>query len=656
MRLYIDFETHSTAQIRRGLDVYFANAKPLLCTYAIDDGPVQVVDFTEGERLSIPTASEIWAHNANFDRQVMSKLLGISAPISHWRCSQANALLHSLPGGLDPLCEALGVPSDLAKIKDGKRLIQKFCCRKEFAKDHEWPLFIQYAVNDIKAMRECIKRMPNWNYKDNELTLWQHDQTINSRGVCVDSRLASNAVAALAKEKIRLGKLTSDSTAGAVESTTQREKFLTYICEKQGVYLPDLKAATINEALEDDTLDQPTRELLKLRLEASKTSGAKYKRVLECVGSDDRMRGTLQFAGASRTARWAGRYFQPQNLPRHTMHADDIKNCIDLFRDDKADLVPLFAGINEAASNAIRGLIVAEPGKTLFVADYSSIEGRVNAWLAGEPWKIKAFREGQDLYNIIYANAFGLKVEGVSKAQRQIGKVMELGLGFGGGVGAFLGFAAMYNLDLEELGRTVPPAARAIEAWETALAKGNTYGLDRNVFIACDTLKIGYRKGNPCIAQSWYQYEDAVRKVIDSGKAEYKVQVGRLVFDCNGSWLRIKLPSGRFLCYASPAISSRGDITYFGWHNKRWIRTKTYGGKLCENIVQAISRDLLGAAIVRVEAAGYPVVLHVHDEIISEVSPDESFERFIELMATNPAWAAGLPLEAKGFQGGRYEK
>lgn len=661
MRLYIDFETWSSVPIRRGTDVYMNHAKPLLCAYAIDDGPVKVIDFTEESDWDIHiheyNATEIYAHNAYFDRMVTKKLLGIQTPIEKWRCSQAQALLHGLPGGLDGLCEVLKVPTDIAKIKDGKRLIKKFCCKKTgFVKDHEWPVFIQYAINDITAMRAAIRLMPAWNYKGAELELWQCDQNINNRGFHIDRDLAENCVAALAAEKERLAKLMNDTTGGHVGAGTQRDKLLTYICEQQGVFLPDLRAATIAEALDDERIDEGTKYLLRLRLEASKTSGAKYKRVLECVGSEDRLRGTLQFSGAARTARWAGRTFQPQNLPRPTMHPADIRHSVELFRTGKHDIVPFFAGINEAASNTIRGLIVAEPGKTLYVADYAAIEGRVNAWLAGETWKVKAFREGQDLYKLIYANGFSMDVSQVTKGQRQIGKVMELALGYGGGVGAFLSMAAGYGMDLDELGRTVPPSAKALEAWETALKKNQTYGLSKEVYVACDTLKIGYRKGNPEITKSWYQYEDAVRKVIESGKPQDKVQVGRLMFDCNGSWLRIQLPSGRFLVYASPAISSRGDITYFGWHNKRWIRTKTYGGKICENVVQAISRDLLGAAIQRVEKAGYPIVLHVHDEIIAEAGATKSLAVFIDAMATNPPWAAGLPLKAEGFKATRYEK
>ena len=349
------------------------------------------------------------------------------------------------------------------------------------------------------------------------------------------------------------------------------------------------------------------------------------------------------------------------------MAQGDIRQCIRLFCDSRPELTTLFApSINEAASNCIRGLIIAKDGSELNVGDYSSIEGRVNAWLAGEMWKIKAFKEGQDLYKLIYANGFNMDIKDVTKPQRQIGKVMELALGYQGGVGAFLNMSAAYNMDLEELSRIVEPTPKAYENWQEAVTKNMTYGLSKEVWVACDTLKIGYRKGNPAIVTSWYQYQDAVKAVIFAAtvnrtldKPAGKVQVGRLIFDCNGSWLRIKLPSGRFLCYAQPMLHANGDISYMHWRNKRWVRTKTYGGKLCENIVQAVSRDILAAALLRCERAGFPVVLHVHDEIVAETlrsQNSKSHDDFLQLMATNPEWAAGLPLKAEGFQGVRYEK
>lgn len=667
MKLFLDFETHGALPIRRGTDVYLDNATPLLLTYAIENQPVQAHDFIKdpvtphefASMLANPTI-ELYAHNAFFDRNVIAKLLNIRTDVTRWRCSMAQALSHGLPGGLDPLCTVLGVPIEDAKIKDGHRLILKFCCGKTVpdGKDPEWPLFIQYAINDITAMRACVQKMPNWNYLGEELRLYHVDQIINDRGFAVDTQLAAEAVKALKAQKERLDDATWIATCGSVSAATQRDALLLYLCEHQGCVLRDLRAPTIIEALEDESLEESTKALLRIRLEASKTSTSKFKRMLDSTGKGGRLRGTLQYSGAARTARWAGRVFQPQNLPRPTMKLADIRLAIQSIREGRPDIATLFAPIGQACSNSLRGLIVAPEGKTLNVSDYSAIEGRVNAWLAGEDWKVTAFRNKEELYCIIYEKAFNLPPGTVTKKdpRRQIGKVLELALGYGGGVGAFLNMAAVYNLDLEELGRTIEPFDKSLEAWERAIEDGTTYGLSKEVYCACDTLKIGYRKANPNITQSWYQYEAAARDVINRRDKDYKVHVGPLTFDCNATWMRIRLPSGRFLCYALPKIMRDGTITYMSWRNKKWVRTKTYGGKLCENIVQAIARDLLGYALLLLHDRGYETVLHIHDEIVAEVPKGSNLDEFVKVMTTKPRWAAGLPLTAEGFASERYEK
>lgn len=622
-------------------------------------------------------SEELWAHNAFFDRMVLEKLVSRPTDICQWRCTLAQSLSHGLPGGLGPLCTVLDVPQDQAKIEDGHRLIRKFCCGKEppDGNDPEWPLFIQYAKNDISAMRECHKRMPNWNYKGEELRLWHVDQIINNRGFGVDVQLAEQAIKSLKKEKDKLDDAIWIQTCGSVTAATQRDKLLLYLCEHQGCVLSDLRAPTIQEALDDESLDEPTKALLRIRLAAAKTSTSKFKRMLESTGNGNRLRGTLQYAGAARTSRWAGRIFQPQNLPRPTMKLADIRNVIEAIRTGNPDLVSLFAPIGQACMNVLRGLIVAEEGSTLMVSDYSAIEGRANAWLAGENWKVKAFRDGLDLYCLIYERSFNLPPGSISEKdpKRQIGKVMELAMGYGGGVGAFLNMAAVYNLDLEELGRTVVPEEKVIKAWDNALISGETFGLSREVYTACDTLKIRYRRANPEIVKFWYALEAAAREVIAARDPGLHVQVGMLVFDCNKTWMRIKLPSGRYLCYALPKISrkkvrgkeldesefdSRGEISYMSWRNKQWSRTKTYGGKIDENLCQAVSRDLLGFALLGMHDSGFPVVLHIHDEVIAEIANTSglTFQQFNTIMQTRPKWAPGFPLEAKGYEGTRYEK
>jgi DNA polymerase bacteriophage-type len=668
MNLFLDYETWSAVNIRRGTDVYMNHAKPLIATYAIDNEPVQLHDFTVDPQYPFDLYNyltdpgiRLIAHNAYFDRMVTLRLLKLASPINRWHCTQAQAQAHGLPGGLGPLCEVMGVPADKAKDEDGKRLIRKFCGVKPLVKDEEWELFKNYAMLDIEAMRDCYKRMPNWNYLGEEHRLWQIDQNINNRGFQIDMKFADAAVEALKREKGRLDEDVCRLTGGALASANQRDKFLLYICETQGCVLRDLKAPTIREALEDENLDETTKVLLRLRLQSATTSVSKFKRLQDTVGPDGRLRGTLQFAGAGRTSRWAGRIFQPHNLPRPNMKADDIRLCIELIREGKADLVDLIAPLNKACSNGLRGLIIAPEGEELDVADYSSIEGRGLAWSAGEMWKVQAFADGKDMYLATYERAFGLPAGSVSKkdVRRQHGKVMELSMGYGGGVGAFINMAAAYSVDLDELGRVVPPAMKpdvlkkAIETWEYQDEQGMTFGLSRDAYVACDALKIVFRQAHPATVKFWYMLEEAARKVICTpGTRE---QVGPYLFDCNGKWMRIKLPSGRFLCYALPKVHHGGGISYMSWRNKRWSRTKTYGGKLAENIVQAISRDILGAAILRCEDRGIPVVLHIHDEIIAQRKKSD-LKELIAVMTEVPSWARGFPIAAEGFSGTRYEK
>jgi DNA polymerase bacteriophage-type len=673
LNLWLDFETWSTVPIRRGTDAYMNGAAASILTYAFDDRPVQHHDFTVDKYLpanfeSALTRDDITltAHNAFFDRMVLERLLRRPTAVTRWRCTFAQALVHGLPGGLDALCQVLGVADESSKV-EGRSLIKKFCGPKPIVKDEDWERFIEYAAMDVEAMRACHKLMPNWNYKGDELLLWHTDQIINNRGFAIDRQLAEMTVKTLAKQKEYLDEQTVKMTDGAVSAATQRDKLMLFLCEKQGCFLADLKAPTIQEALHDESLSDPVKALLRIRLQSSKSSTSKFRRLMESAGTDSRLRGTLQYSGAGRTARWAGRIFQPQNLPRPTMKNDDIQNCIELLREGKAKLTWIFnPNINEVCANSIRGLIVAQDGKWLLVADYSAIEGRGLAWSAGEHWKIKVFADGKDVYCATYERAFGLPEGTITKKdyRRQHGKVMELALGYGGGVGAFISMAAVYGVDLDELGRIVPPAMtektleKAEENWGRADEEGKTFGLSKESYVACDALKIVFRNAHPATVKFWYMLEEAARNVINEPGT--RKQVGPFIFDSapSGKWMRIKLPSGRFLCYALPKVHAGGQISYMSWRNKKWSRTKTYGGKLSENIVQAISRDLLGEAIVRCEQNGYPVVLHIHDEIIAEVlrNSGKTLKEFIDIMAHVPKWALGFPINAEGFEGARYEK
>lgn len=457
-----------------------------------------------------------------------------------------------------------------------------------------------------------------------------------------------------------------------------------------GVELPDLKASTIERRLEDPDLPGIVKELLLVRLDATTTSVAKYKKLMRAVSSDGRLRGTLQFCGAARTGRWAGRVFQPQNLPRPTHKQWQIDETIEDVKDDVADLI--HDDIMPRLSSAIRGVIIAPPERKLVIADLANIEGRKLAWLAGEEWKLQAFRDydtivgwepnkkgelepvrlGPDLYALAYAKAFAVTAEAVMENKengdgswRQIGKVMELALGYEGGVGAFITFAAAYRIDLEAL---------ALQAWETIPAdvwaeaedayawtvgmKRSTFGLTPLAWKVCEAFKRLWRYAHPNVVNLWKGLRQTVIESIDSPGVTLSYRSLRVRRDTN--WLRIQLPSRRALCYPSPRVEDNGSITYMGTHQytRKWTRLGTYGGKLVENVTQAGARDVMAHGMVLAEGEGYNILLTVHDELITETPDTDEFSvtALAKNMAAVPDWAPGLPLAAAGFETYRYRK
>lgn len=683
-KLWLDLETFSEIPIKNGIHVYAEGVEIMLFAWAIDEGPVNVHDLTADynlpTRLLTALSDEsvlIYAHNSHFDRTVLRHAHPRLAPdVTRWRDTMVQALAHGLPGALGALCEVLGVPQDKAKDKEGKSLIQLFCkprpknskLRRATSKTHpeEWRRFVAYAGLDIEAMREVYKRLPKWNYRGTELALWHRDQQINDRGVCMDVQLAQSAIEAVDLEQKRLAKRTQVMTDGEVQAATQRDALIKHIVESYGVELPDMQRSTLERRMADPDLPSAVKELLAIRLQASTTSTSKYKSLMKGVSSDGRLRGTLQFCGASRTGRWAGRLFQPQNLPRPSLEQEQIDEGIEALKAGCADL--LFDNIMELTSSALRGCIMAPEGKKLVVSDLSNIEGRKLAWLAGEQWKLDAFREydegtGPDLYKLAYARAFNISPDNVDKYQRQIGKVMELGLGFGGGVAAFLTFALVYGLDLDELANAALPniprdVIREAKSWyDESVKRKATYGLSERVFIACDSLKRLWRRAHPATCDFWYELERTVRAAIAT--PQKTLYCGYLKVRRDGAWLRIQLPSGRALCYPSPSIE-KGNITYQGVnsYSRKWQRLKTYGGKLVENVTQAAARDVLAGNMPLIEDAGYSIVLTVHDEVICEAPDTDDFndKALSALLSTNPEWAPDIPLNAGGFEAYHYRK
>lgn len=682
--LWGDLETYCEIPINNGTHAYAEGVEVMLFAWAIGDEPVSVWDLTAGEpipsRLRKAIADPdtlLYFHNSHFDRTVLRHAMPeLAPPVERWRDTMVQALAHSLPGALGALCEVLGVPQDKAKDKEGKSLIQLFCkprpknskLRRATSKTHpvEWQRFVAYAGLDIEAMREVYRRLPKWNYQGAELALWHRDQQINDRGVCMDVQLAQAAIEAVDLEQKRLSKRTQVMTDGEVQAATQRDAMIKHIVESYSVELPDMQRSTLERRIADPDLPSAVKELLAIRLQASTTSTSKYKSLMKGISSDGRLRGTLQFCGASRTGRWAGRLFQPQNLPRPTLEQERIDEGIEALKSGCADL--LFDNVMELTSSALRGCIMAPAGKKLVVSDLSNIEGRKLAWLAGEQWKLAAFRQydegtGPDLYKLAYAKAFNITPEDVTKYQRQIGKVMELGLGFGGGVAAFLTFALVYGLDLEELATAALPniprdVQREAKSWyDESVKRKATYGLSERVFIACDSLKRLWRRAHPETCEFWYQLERTVRAAIATPKKT--LYCGYLKVRRDGAWLRIQLPSGRALCYPSPSIE-KGNITYMGInsYSRKWQRLKTYGGKLVENVTQAAARDVLAGNMPLIENAGYSIVLTVHDEVICEAPDTDDYTdaALSSLLSTNPKWAPDIPLNAGGFEAYHYRK
>ena len=687
MKLWLDLETFSPVPITHGTHRYAEQAEVMLFAWAIDDEPALVCDIANDESLpaelvhAMASPCEIWAHNSHFDRTVLnhdSLMPSLASP--RWRDTMVQALAHGLPGALGQLCEILGVPTDKAKDKAGKALIQLFCkprpatskLRRATRDTHpeEWARFVEYARSDIDAMREVHSRLPTWNYKGDELALWHLDQTINDRGVAIDLDTAAAAVRAVDRAQVDLAKRTQESTKGEVQAATQRDAMMLHVLQEYGVDLPDMQMATLERRIADPDLPEGLRDLLQIRLQASTTSTSKYKTLIKGTSSDGRLRGTLQFCGASRTGRWAGRLFQPQNLPRPTLKQAMIDAGIDALKADCADL--LFDNVMQLTSSSIRGCLVAPQGKKLVIADLSNIEGRVQAWLAGENWKLKAFRDfdagiGPDLYKMAYGKSFGITPDEVTKDQRQVGKVQELALGYEGGVGAFVTFASAYNIDLDQLAEQ---AARAIPGntwgqanimleWHRKQGREPALllGLSERAWLTCESFKLAWREAHSHIAAFWKELDSSVRVAIDNPGNTFPCRALKIRRD--GSWLRIVLPSGRAVCYPSPQIQD-SKITYMGMnqYSRKWCRLNTYGGKIFENVCQAVARDVMAANMPPIEDTGYQIVLSVHDELICETPDADDFneDHLSSLLAAVPLWAQGMPLAAAGFQTYRYKK
>lgn len=646
-KISIDIETFSDVDlIRCGVYKYAdtPNFEMLLFAYAVDDGDVHIIDIAGGEELPEEIIQAIksdnvvkTAYNAQFERVCLSRYLkfpeGEYLNPQSWYCTAVQAAELALPLSLADVGSVLGL--ERQKMTEGKELIKYFCVpckptklngnrtRNRPCHDiNKWETFKKYCMRDVDVERQIADKLKMYPISDEEHRLYVIDQIINDRGVLVDRELAEQAV-----------KLNSIQTAVAVEqaymitglenpnSVTQLKQWL----KENGVEIESLSKKAV-KSLADET-DGDVSEMLKLRLLMAKTSVKKYEAVIRSVCSDNRVHGMMRFCGANRTGRWSGNILQPQNLPQN--HLPDLTLARDIVKDGDFEMLDMmFGNVPNVLSELIRTVLIPKPNHRFIVADFSAIEARVLAWIAGEQWRIDTFRYGGDIYCASASKMFKVPVEkhGVNGELRQKGKISELACGYGGSVGA------LKNMGAVEMGVQENELQGLINDW---------------------------RNANPHIVRFWYEVGNAAMKAI---KEKTTVPLGKLVFVYERGILFIRLPSGRRLSYIKPRIGTNrfgGDsITYMGINSaKKWDRLETFGGKLTENIVQGTARDLLAKALINTANAGYDTVFHVHDEIICEVPNGYgSVDELCRQMCIKPEWADGLPLNADGFECEYYKK
>ena len=727
--VFIDHESFSEVDLKKRGSYAYAEHKSteiMLTTYAFGDEEVQAYDATDGGRLPSELRSVlkylsrnpgkkgnpklIGANYLMFDRLLLRNCWGYEIDPRDIIDTMVCAFRHSLPGSLAMQCEVLQIAEELAKDKRGKALIQRFCkptpknykVRRYSRETHpaEWAEFIEYARSDITAMREVFHAMPDWGNIEFENTVLAIDQRINDRGFFVDTALANAAIDAVKQHKIELQQEANEKWGAGLTGAA----FLPTLRDLAPAHeILNAQKSTLNDLLADDGLPDDARTIIEMRLGASSTASTKYNPLLLGLSGDGRRRGCLQYGGASRTLRFAGKGFQPQNLARGYFSGEELETGIKMLLKGRAHWA---FDVAKLTASTVRSCIIPEPGKQLVVADYSNVEGRGLAWLAGEAAALETFRKGTDLYKVLASSMFRVAYGDVSKDQRQVSKAAVLGLGYGGGVGAFCQFAKNLGLNLEKLAEDMDGSfpehiwnaakkgyefARIQEKRKKGFAgkkaERPSYDLSKKVWLTCDSVKRMYRESNPNIAQFWRDLEDGVKAAInnpgksywagaevrENGDRAIRIRRTRGKDGSPGWWLQIELPSGRILSYPGIGISVeksadeeterveyRERIRFMGVSptTKQWGKRYTYGGSLAENVTQALCRDLLANALITVEEAGWPIILHIHDEIVTEVpDTDEYSEKELErLMCILPVWAAGFPLAAEGQRLKRYAK
>jgi len=658
--LSIDLETYSSVPLAKaGAQKYIQSPdfQILLFAYSVDGAPVEIIDLARGEYLppwlvqAITSPDYIkHAYNAPFEWGCLSKFLG-ALPPSQWRCTMFHGLYCGYTAGLEATGKALGLPEDKKKLNTGKALIRYFCvpCKPSKANGQrtrnlphhdpaKWELFREYCRQDVVTEMEIERRLSAFPVPDFVQKQWETDLIINARGVAVDMELVDGALSLGAT--VRQNLMTEAMQLSGLNNPNSVAQLTEWLQEETGEELADLRKDTVARLLKEDNNSLKVRRMLEIRQELGKTSTKKYDAIEAAVCADGRVRGLLQFYGANRTGRWAGRLVQVQNLPRtYTEPLDLAREMVQ--RRNLDGLRAVYGSVPDTLSQLIRTAFIAPEGHVFIDADFSAIEARVISWLAGEQWRLEVFRTHGKIYEASASQMFGVPLEHIKKgrpeyALRQKGKVAELALGYQGSTGALINMGAL------DMGIPETDLPDIVSRW---------------------------REANKRIRDLWYSMDNAAVQVITQGgtvglnglilSREYDYNQGT---DC----MTITLPSGRKLYYVSPGIGQnqwdRPSITYMGMDQKtkRWKRIETYGGKLVENCVQAIARDCLADAIERLEAAGLPVVFHVHDEVVIDVAPwaDEAtmLRTVVDIMRRPISWALDLPLNADGWVGQFFRK
>lgn len=660
--LSIDIETYSSVDLRTG-GLYKYVQSPdfqiLLLAYAQNGGPATVIDLTASEdvepvkRLLLAPDVIKHAYNAPFEWYCLSKWLGLdpqqaNAWLPQWRCTMLHGLYCGYTAGLAATGAALGLPDDKQKLRTGSALIRTFCvpCRPTKANGgrtrtlphHEpekWALFKQYCAQDVVTEMAIEEKLAAWPVPDDVQRQWELDQIINARGVRVDRQLIDGA---LYCSEVTTQRLLQEAVAiSGLANPNSVAQLTQWLQDETGQAVDNLRKDTVQGLLAQGIDSAAATRMLEIRQELSKTSVKKYQAMEAATGENDRVRGLLQFYGANRTGRWAGRLVQVQNLPRNYLDTLDLARG--MVRDHKPELLRwVYGNVPDTLSQLIRTAFVPSQGNRFIVADFSAIEARVIAWLAGETWRQEVFATHGKIYEASASAMFGVPIDRIAKgnpeyALRQKGKIAELALGYQGSTGALITMGALsMGLSEEEL-------PDVVQRWRAA---------------------------NPRICELWYKLERAALHTVRSGEP---CGAAGLLFALEASYpdglraLTMRLPSGRKLYYAQPCIAAnqfgKEAVHYAGvmQGTKKWCQLSTYGGKLVENAVQAIARDCLAVAIDRLEDAGYPVVMHIHDEVVIDMPQGVgSSQAACRIMAEPIDWAPGLVLRAEGFEGAYYRK